>query len=70
MTEDGQRLHADMIDLLCLRTIFMALITFTVLSVGSRDLVMSVSVHRVHVAVSTARFKSGGKSSHKTRETG
>ena len=49
--------------------VFMALITTLVLCARSQDLVMSVSVRRVHVVFSTAGFKGGGKTCPKTRET-
>ena len=48
--------------------VFMALITTLVLCARSQDLVMLVSVRRVHVVLSTAGFKGGGKPCHKTRE--
>ena len=41
--------------------VFMALITTLVLCARSRDLVMSVSVRRVHAVLSTVGFKGGGK---------
>ena len=49
--------------------VFMALMTTLVLCARSSDLVMSVSVRRVHVVLSTGRFKGGGKPCHKTHET-
>ena len=49
--------------------VFMALVTTLVLCARSQDLVMSVSVRRVHVVFSTAGLKGGGKSCLKTRET-
>ena len=49
--------------------VFMALITALVLCASSQDLVMSVSVRRIHVVLSTAGFKGGGKPCPKTRET-
>ena len=48
--------------------VFMALITAQVLCARSQDLVMSVSVRRVHVVLSVAGFKGGGKPRPKTRE--
>ena len=51
----------------CMR--FMALITTLVLCARSLDLVMSGSVRRVHVVLSTAGFKDGGTPCHKTSET-
>ena len=38
-------------------------------ALGLRILVMSVSVRRVHVVLSTAGFKGGGKPCRKTHET-
>ena len=50
--------------------VFMALITTLVLCARSQDLVMSVSVRRVHVVLSTLLdLKGGGKPCRKTRET-
>ena len=49
--------------------IFMALITTLVLCARSQDLVMSASVRRVHVVVSTAGFKGEEKPCRKIRET-
>ena len=49
--------------------VFMAVITAMVLCARSKDLVLSVSVHRLHVVYSTARFMGGVKRSSKTRET-
>ena len=49
--------------------VFMALITAQVLCARSQDSVMSVSVRRVHVVLSIAGFKGGGKPRRKTRET-
>ena len=48
---------------------FTAFITAMVLCVMSQDLLLSVSVRRVHVVFSTAGFKGGGKPRPKTRET-
>ena len=48
---------------------FMALITTLVLCDRNQDLVMSVSVRRVHIVLSTAGFKGGGKPCRKTHET-
>ena len=47
----------------------MALMTTLVLCARSQDLVMSVSLRRVHVVSSTAGVKDGGKLCRKTRET-
>ena len=49
--------------------VFMVLITTLVLCARSQDLVISVSERRVHVVLSTAGFKGGGKPCHKTHET-
>ena len=49
--------------------VLVALITTLVLCARSQDLVMSVPVRRVHVVLSTAGFKGGGKPCRKTRET-
>ena len=49
--------------------VLMALITTLVLCARSQDLVMSVPVRRVHVVLSAAGFKGGGKPCRKTRET-
>ena len=48
---------------------FMALTTTLVLCSRSQDLVLSVSVRRVHVVFLTAGFKGGGKSCLNTHET-
>ena len=48
---------------------FMALITTLVLRARSQDFVLSVSVRIVHVVLSNAGFKDGGKPCHKTRDT-
>ena len=48
---------------------FMALITAMVSCARSQDSLLSVSVRRLHVVFSTGRFKGGGKSCPKTRET-
>ena len=48
---------------------FLALVTVLVLCAKSQDLVLSVSVHKVHVVFSTAGFEGGGKPCPKTRET-
>ena len=48
---------------------FMELITAMVLRARSQDSVPSVSVRRVLVVFSAARFKGGGKPCPKTRET-
>ena len=50
-------------------SVFMALITTLVLCARSQDFVMSVSVRRLHVVLSTAGFKGEGKPCRKTRET-
>ena len=47
---------------------FMTLISTLRLCAKSQDLVISVSVRRVHVVVSIAGFKGGGKPCRKTRE--
>ena len=49
--------------------VFMALVTAMVLCARSQDSLMSVSVRRVHVVFSTARFRGGGKPCPKTRVT-
>ena len=49
--------------------VFMALITTLVLCARSQDLVMTVSVRRVHLVLSTAGFKGGEKLCPMTRET-
>ena len=49
--------------------VLMALTTTLVLCARSQDLVTSMSVRRVHVVVSTAGFKGGGKPCRKTRDT-
>ena len=49
--------------------VFMALITTLILCAKFQELVMSMSVRRVHVVFSTAGFKGGGKPCRKTRET-
>ena len=55
------------VDVLCASSlcvcvcVFMALITTQVLCARSQNSVMSVSVRRVHVVLSTAGFKGGGK---------
>ena len=46
----------------------MALIAAAVFYARSNDLVTSVSVRRVHVVLSTAGFKGGGKPCRKRRE--
>ena len=48
--------------------VLMALITTLVLCGRSHDLVMTVSVRRVHAVLSTAGFKGGGKPCRKTPE--
>ena len=48
---------------------FMVLITALVLCTRYQDLVMSMSVRRVHVVFLTAGFKGGEKPCPKTRET-
>ena len=47
----------------------MALITTLVLCARSQDIVMSVSVRRVRVVLSTPGFEGGGKPCRKTRKT-
>ena len=48
---------------------FIALTTAMVSYARFQDLLLSVSVRRIHVAFSTAGFKGGGKPRSKTRET-
>ena len=48
---------------------FMALTTTLVLCARSQDFVISVSVRRVHVVLSTSGFKGGGKPCRKTRDS-
>ena len=47
---------------------FMALIAALILCARSQDLVMSVSVRKLHVVYSTAGFKGRGKPRRKARE--
>ena len=49
--------------------VFMGLIATLVLCARSQDLVMSASLRRVQVVLSTAGYKGGGKPCRKTRET-
>ena len=51
----------DVVNVCMYVRVFMALITTLILCARSEDLVMSVSVRRVHVVLSTAGFKGGGK---------
>ena len=48
---------------------FVALTTAMVLCTKSENSVLSVSVRKVHVVISTAGFKGGGKQHPKTNET-
>ena len=53
----------------CMYVLLKELITTLVLCARSQDLVMSVSVRRVHFVFSTVGFKGGGKPCRRTRET-
>ena len=64
----GFEITSGVVGPVCMYVVFTALMTTLVLCTRSQDLVMSVSVRRVHVILWTAGFKGGGKPCRKTRE--